>query len=235
LQKEGVWSIWTKLHLGPLFITELNCLPRARAMSTQTEEVFDRVRSQHREIVKKLIERVPSAAESGSDRHWTDAVMRILHDLCIEHLGPCQAHFHGRHSCGDGPTHAEWLLDALWWYQTNDSQSVLLGVESEWSDSTFEVCSDYSKLLAVKVPIKIGLYWDGAKRRKKSTVSRMEGLNKLCREWTQHLRGEFLYAINFHDGRHDTYFYEVTRDGVIPDFRFESLPELSGADHLVSS
>ena len=83
---------------------------------------------------------------------------------------------------------------------------MLLGLESEWLDNVGEVCSDFEKVLAVKTPIKIVLFGAGNGTRH-SEREHIEELNKFSRQWCQHSRGDVFYAINFHDGRHDSFFY----------------------------
>lgn len=195
------------------------------------QAAFADVVAQHRKIVTELIDRLPYEAVSGSNKDWTHAAMRVMHDLCQQYIGPCRKHFYGVHRC-EIENHQEWLLDVLWWFQSDTEQGVLLGLESEWADSTGEVCSDFSKVLAVKAPIKIILYYEGTRKRPARSQSRIEGLTSLCRQWRQHSAGDVLYAINFHEGEHETYWHSIARDGAAPDFAFGKIPELTDRDHL---
>ena len=88
--------------------------------------------------------------------------------------------------------------------------------------------------LAVKTPIKIVLFGAG-NTTKHCEREHIEALNELCRQWCQHSCGDIFYAINFHDKRHHTFFYEAENDGAIPEFTFRKVEELSGPDNLASA
>jgi len=192
------------------------------------------LRAMHREIVASIISRLSKTADTGSTKDWTDAVKETMHDLCKEYLSSCE-YYAGTHRGADCPSrHREWLLDAIWWVGTkrNSSNGVLLGLESEWRDSPDEVISDFEKVLAMKTPIKIILFEES---KKHPEAAHIKALNELCGGWSQHSRGDVLYAINFHGGRHDTFFYEADKDGAIPNFAFRKESKLSGPDDMASS
>lgn len=197
-----------------------------------TAQQFSRLtdaRTRHRDIVRDLIERLPRSAENSGLKDWTSAMKSTMHDLCRQYLGSCGNEFWGTHHlCGTGG-HREWLLDVAWYVQDDYEEGVLLGLESEWADDLKEVRFDFSKLLSIKAPIKL-LLFEAGKNSKRTSAEQINDLNELCRIWPQHSLGDLLYAINFHDGEHETHFYEVRRAGAIPDFEFRRLAELSGKD-----
>ena len=182
--------------------------------------------SKHREIVKDFID-----GWTRSDKNPTVAVKEVMRDL-LERYKPGSGHEFCGTLCEDGKKYHEWLLDVVWYLKTEEEEiGVFLGLESEWCDRVNEVASDFCKLLALKAPLKILLFESG----KKSTVkveTHLEELNRVGKTWRQHSKGDLLYAINFHDSRHETYFYEIEKDGSNPSFKFEIISDLSGEDQL---
>lgn len=190
------------------------------------------VSARHRDVVRDLVNRLPRNAESSGKKDWTLAVKRTMHELCLQYLGSCADEFWGTH--GDCPhgLHHEWLLDVAWYVRgksEDEPEGILLALESEWANDIGAVLFDFSKILSMKAPIKLLLFENG-KNGRGTDSDQIEQLNLLCRRWQQHSRGDALYAINFHDGEHETYFGEAVQDGVIPDFAFRLLPELTGRD-----
>jgi hypothetical protein len=188
------------------------------------------VGARHRDIVRDLVNRLPRNAESSGKKDWTIAVKGTMHELCLQYLGSCANEFWGTHrDC----LHREWLLDVAWYVQSKDEEEpeegLVLALESEWADDIGEVMFDFSKVLSMKAPIKLLLFEAGNNSRRTAS-DQIERLNLLCRRWQQHSCGDALYAINFHDGEHETYFGEATRDGAIPDFDFGLLSEFTGPD-----
>jgi hypothetical protein len=180
--------------------------------------------TQHRAIVSDLVRDLPLAAGYTGRKDWTPQVKRTMHDLCVKYLGGCEKEFSGSHQCEHGHKHSEWLLDAIW-YRQGDSEGIVLGLESEFDDNLNEILSDFAKILTTKAPIKILLF----DTRKQDEYAR--GVEDLCRRWAQHTRGDVIYAINFSDGKHQTYFGEAHKDGQITDFNLGQLQELSGSDN----
>lgn len=194
--------------------------------------MIEQVRVRHRDIVRDLVDRLPINADGSGKKDWTPAVKYMMHELCLQYLGSCQTEFWGTHGdCVHGK-HREWMVDVAWYVQgrsQEEPEGILLALESEWADSIDEVLFDFSKVLSMKAPIKL-LLFEAGKFSKRTAVDQVNSLNFLCRRWQQHTRGDALYAINFHDGEHETYFGEVSRDGANPDFTFCRLPELTGRD-----
>ena len=182
--------------------------------------------SNHRAIVEEFIKRWTGSQIKDS----TKAVKDVMCELCARYIP------RGREYCGtlikDGKKYHEWLLDVLWYVKTKkEERGVFLGLESEWQDDVHEVASDFCKLLALKAPVKILLFQSGDKS-KVEIGKHLKELNRIGKTWRQHSRGDLIYAINFHDGRHESYFYGVKKAGINSSFSLKSVPDLSGVDRL---
>jgi hypothetical protein len=112
----------------------------------------------------------------------------------------------------------EWLLDVVWLHRKTGA--IHLAVESEWGNER-EVLDDFQKLLCVKSPLKIMIYYayDG------SFVARFE---KYMKVFDQHLEGENYVLVEFAAGPADSiYFHNVRkgnlRHGQLRSVKFEKL------------
>ena len=189
--------------------------------------------SEHRAIVKALIDGWTSYPIDDS----TKAVKDVMHKLCRKYLGKLGAEYYGTLQSDDGKKYHEWLLDVVWYLKTKkEERGMFLGLESEWCDKVNEVASDFCKLLAVKAPLKIIVFEAGTATRYKAK-DHIKELNRIGRTWRQHSKGDLLYAINFHDSRCETYFYEIEKDGSNPSFKLEIISDLSAktSDSLTST
>jgi hypothetical protein len=123
---------------------------------------------------------------------------------------------------GDG---SAWMLDLVWFLR--DHTAIHLAVESEWGTKG-EVLFDFQKLMCVKSPLKIMVYF-----AKRSFVGEFE---KYMQEFDQHLEGENYLLIEFApDPPDQAYLYTVknVKNGRLQavckfsllDCRIESCPE----------
>jgi hypothetical protein len=98
---------------------------------------------------------------------------------------------------GDG---SAWMLDLIWFLKA--STAIHLAVESEWGNEE-QVLFDFQKLLCVKSPLKIMVYF-----AKRSFVHKFEAY---LQEFDQHLEGENYLLIEFAPDPPDhAYLYRVT-------------------------
>jgi hypothetical protein len=112
----------------------------------------------------------------------------------------------------------EWLLDLTWLHK--GSGAIHLAVESEWGNQGC-VLNDFQKLLCVKAPLKIMVYY----AYRGSFVGQFE---RYMRQFDQHVKGENYILIEFAPGPEDhIYFYDVPNDGRLQTVRFE--PKLQAA------
>ena len=186
---------------------------------------FAELRTRHREIVADLIDQVPIVAADDGHKAWTLAVKQVMQR--IAKTESAQLEFYGTLH-GDESKHREWLIDAIWYFRSSDGkgEALLLALESEWNRSQSEVVNDFCKLLAVKAPIKIMLFEGNLEAGKY-----IELLENAGRIWLQHERGDLIYAINFREGNHKTWFCEVESSGRIEDFKLQAIDKLTGPDN----
>lgn len=183
--------------------------------------LFDQLQLSHRTIVHDLVGALPKFALSNGRRGWTEAVKELLK----QRAQAKQNHLVFYGTSATEPIHShEWLLDAAWYFRSNEVEGILLALESEWNHSPNDVAYDFSKLLAVKAPLKIMLFEDP-----KGLPAYIDALDSLGRKWLQHAEGDVIYAINFSNGKHVT-FYEVRVSGSDLNFKLGKLDDLSGDD-----
>jgi len=119
-----------------------------------------------------------------------------------------------------------WMLDLIWFLK--DHTAIHLAVESEWGNQE-QVLFDFQKLLCVKSPLKIMVYF-----AKRSFVGDFE---KYMQEFDQHLEGENYLLIEFAPDPPDhAYLYTVknVKNGRLQvvckfsllDCRIESCPKI---------
>jgi hypothetical protein len=107
----------------------------------------------------------------------------------------------------------QWLLDLIWLHKKTGA--IHLAAESEWGNLG-EVLYDFQKLLCVKSPLKIMIYW-----AKQSLVGEFE---KCMQEFDQHLEGENYVLVEFAPVPPDhAYSYAVKNDGRLRTVKFSLL------------
>lgn len=98
----------------------------------------------------------------------------------------------------------EWMLDLIW--LDKKTGAIRLAVESEMGNED-EVLNDFQKLLCIKAPLKIMIYYV----YKKPFV---EKFADCFRDFDQHVNGEHYLLIEFAPGPTDrTHLYQVRGDG----------------------
>jgi len=109
----------------------------------------------------------------------------------------------------------EWLLDVVWYNRI--TCSVSLAVESEWGNEG-DVLDDFSKLLVVKAPLKVMIYF----AYKGSFVERFE--KEYLSAFDHHVKCEQYLLIQFQGPKNDrVYLYEAPNDGRVKEVRFSEL------------
>lgn len=104
-----------------------------------------------------------------------------------------------------------WLLDLIW--LDRKTGAIRLAVESELGKEG-EVLYDFQKLLCIKAPLKIMIYYVD----KKPFVKEFEDYIK---DFDQHVRGERYLLIEFAPGPTDrAYLYEVRKHGRLDKVKF---------------
>jgi hypothetical protein len=113
---------------------------------------------------------------------------------------------------GDG---SAWMLDLVWFLR--DHTAIHLAAESEWGNQG-EVLVDFQKLMCVKSPLKIMVYF-----AKRSFVDQFEAY---MQESDQHLKGENYLLVEFAPDPPDrVYLYRV--ENVTNDGRLRSVCKFS--------
>jgi len=115
----------------------------------------------------------------------------------------------------------EWLLDVVWLHRKTGA--IHLAVESEWGNKV-EVLDDFQKLLCVKSPLKIMIYY----AYHGSLVADFE---EYMRSFDQHLEGENYVLLEFAPGSQgpadSIHFYNVRKgnlsNGRLQSVKFEAL------------
>lgn len=108
---------------------------------------------------------------------------------------------------------SEWLFDLVWY--NNTTGSVSLAVESEWGNEG-EVLDDFAKLLCVKAPLKVMIYF----AYKGSFVARFE--KEYLSAFDHHVKGEQYLLVEF-QAKDRAYLYEVPNNGKVSGVRFSEL------------
>jgi hypothetical protein len=108
----------------------------------------------------------------------------------------------------------EWLLDVIWFDE--ETGAVRLALESELGKEA-EVLDDFQKLLCIKAPLKIMIYYV-------YKGSFVEKFAEYITRFDQNVEGEYYLLIEFAPGPADrAYFYQVPH-GRLAKVEFERLP-----------
>lgn len=193
-------------------------------MTHKRSETLEQVTGRHREIINDLIGKLLKVDIDARRPLWTEAVKKIMQDLCankymksigMEYCATCTVKKIRYH---------EWLLDVVWYLNTEEEEAIVLALESEWDNKIGCVRDDFAKLLAVKAPIKI-LLFEAGKKSRNTAEAHMRSLTQVSRKWRQHSEGDMIYVINFRDGGYEAHFYRAPGDGWIPDLTFLPMSE----------
>ena len=140
-------------------------------------------------------------------RKWNKTVRRLLCGLADPKL--YLVHPDAREGCG------EWLLDVIWF--TRKQGTILLAVEVELGTKKNEVLYDFQKLLCIKAPLKVMVYY--AYRG-----SYMNEFENYVKDFDHHVRGEQYLLVEMAPGPSDqAYLYDVRKDGQQSRVRFSHL------------
>ncbi len=152
-------------------------------------------------VAHKLISSLRELPDDGR-RIRTPAVQKVLRKLASKDYFVYPG--------DDGPG---WLLDLIWLHKKTGA--IHLAAESEWGNQD-EVLYDFQKLLCVKSPLKIMVYW-----ARRSFVSEFE---KYMQDFDEHLEGENYVLVEFAPEPPDhAYGYAVKKDGLLPTVKFSPL------------
>lgn len=105
----------------------------------------------------------------------------------------------------DREWHGEWLLDLIW--LDEKTGAIRLAAESEWGNED-EVLDDFQKLLCIKAPLKVMIYYV----YNKPFVNKFE--NYMTR-FDQHAKGEHYLLIEFAPGPADQAHLYAVKNGRI--------------------
>jgi hypothetical protein len=134
---------------------------------------------------------------------WTRFIKATLCDLGHEYG------FTVFFSGGDGPQRSEFLLDLVWY---SDMGGIELAVESEWLGAR-EVLADFKKLLYVKAPVKVMIYWVESHAKSGERVRRE--IIRCMEQYSRHVAGEeYLFVALGKRADDRCYSYIVPKDGI---------------------
>jgi hypothetical protein len=131
-------------------------------------------------------------------RVWTDAVKSALREMGYE--------------CGfdvfpsSAPQHGEYLLDLVWFSETGGFE---LAAECEWQHLP-KVLADFKKLVYVKAPLKVMIYWLQSPAKNDENFRR--AMIRYLEQYSRHVAGEEYLFIGFGKGGDNRcYSYLVPR------------------------
>ena len=181
------------------------------------------------ELVRTLIERlladIRKSGNPDDKSAWTMSLKRVMKNLAADKRFGDGVRYYG-HCVDDDPDDHEWLLDVIW-FRADDG--VLLALESEWERRTTGfVRDDFQKLLATKAPIKLMLFDSGGKEKNRSDF--IADMQTCAWRFTQHLKHELYYIIDFSAGAHHVWWFQPSVDGADKTLTFTPRPDLSGPD-----
>lgn len=157
------------------------------------------------EIASEIIDTVPQQADAGRP-NWTKTVKDVLRAHANRERYQVYPDL-------DEKT-GEWLLDLIW--LDRKTGTVHLAVESELGKEG-EVLDDFQKLLCIKSPLKIMVYYAEKRSYLGTFIEYMEAFD-------HHIEGEHYLLIEFAPGPADhAYLYRVPADGHLTDVAFSSL------------
>lgn len=104
----------------------------------------------------------------------------------------------------------EFLLDLVWYSETG---GIELGAECEWGNSEAVLC-DFRKLVYVKAPLKVLVYW--ATRHGDDGKVVRQGIENYLQKYTRHCAGEQYLLLEFGRDKDDRcYQYAVPENGIV--------------------
>jgi len=166
------------------------------------------------ELAKRLVAGVrarglPEASDiPGNDTAWTDAVFATLREIG-EGLGFKVFH---RPPKGSKGGRSELLLDLIWY---SEAGGVELGAECQWNDILGDDKRDIKKVVYVKCPLKVLLWWDETKSGSCGERIRRE-IESYLKKYNRHIRGEEYLCVEFGKGQRDRCdWYAVPDDGTV--------------------
>jgi len=164
------------------------------------------------DLAKQLVKRVraknlPEDSNiRGIDTAWTDAVFGVLREIG-EGRG-----FKVFHRPPKGGRGSEFLLDLIWY---SDSGGIELGAECQWNDLLGEDMRDIKKVVYVKSPLKVLVWWDDTKSGACGERIR-RAIETYLKTYNRNLNGEEYLCVEFGKGHRDRCdWYAVPSDGAV--------------------
>ncbi|MGA7449103.1 MAG: hypothetical protein WBQ43_12710 [Terriglobales bacterium] len=164
------------------------------------------------DLGKQLIERVRAenlTEESnirGIDTAWSNAWKGALREIG-QGLG-----FNVIHSTKGPPKKSELLLDLIWY---SDAGGIELGAECQWNHILGDDMKDIKKVVYVKAPLKVLIWWDESKSGQTGNRIRRE-IETYLKKYGRHVRGEEYLCVEFGIGHRDRCdWYVVPNDGTV--------------------
>ena len=156
---------------------------------------------------KQLIDSVRAIERAKRLRHedqrgWKAAVFEVLGNI-----GRARGFkvFHGPCS-GLSTDGCEFLLDLIWY---SDDGGIEMGAECEWKEAE-DVFYDFRKLVYVKAPLKVLVYWAYRKRDDGEDVR--QRIERYMKQYTRHVAGEQYVFLEFGAYGDDRCYSYVVRE-----------------------
>jgi hypothetical protein len=171
------------------------------------------------DLAKCLVERVratnlPEENSPGNDTAWTNAVFKNLREIGEERG------FTVFHRPPSGGTGSEFLLDLIWY---SDSGGIELGVECQWNRILDQEMKDVKKVVYVKSPLKVLIWWDDTNTGVHGERNR-RAIEGYLKTYERHLKGEEYLCVEFGKGHRDRCdSYVVPNDGSVSSVSFMPL------------
>ena len=159
-------------------------------------------------VAAKIISAVRHPDVKDSSPDWTRVVKRALREYGEEKGLAVYPN-----AAKSGRQFREWLLDVVWYNQTTGSLS--LAVESEWG-ADGDVLDDFGKLLCVKAPLKVMIYFA-------YQGSLIPSFEEDVSAFDHHVKGEQYLVIEFHGTKELAYLYQTSADGKVSAPKFSEL------------
>ena len=140
---------------------------------------------------KRIVELVRAKNLPGSGDHgkWTNAVYEVLGNIGREQ-GFEVIHEPRPGLSIEGTQASEFLLDLIW----RSAGGIELGAEVEWG-TTSDVLYDFQKLVNVKAPLKVLVYW--ASRTRDDGKGVRDGIESYMGTHKKHIHGEEYLLVEF--------------------------------------
>jgi hypothetical protein len=174
-------------------------------------DIFGQLPESPDKIVDEIQARVRQVAKDGRP-DWSTEIKEVLRKLGREKgydVYPDPEEKNG--------WHGEWLLDLIWF--EGKTGAIRLAAESELGNEN-QVLDDFEKLLCIKAPLKIMIYYVYKKPFVKKFVDCIKAFD-------QHVKGEHYLLIEFAPGTigpaDRAYFYQVPNHGRLAKVEFRPL------------